>query len=240
MGDPADTTPLTRHPAKFSEAVLDALHPLVRAEARRRGEPVTVLDPFAGVGRVHQLATRNGAVTTVGLEIQARWAACHQRTIHTDAMQWMAMNEHPFDLIVTSPTYGNRLADHHDARDGSRRRSYTHDYGQALEDNNSGTLHWGPDYWRFHALAYSLMLRNLTPGGLLLLDVSDFHARKALVSATEWHRGAAMGVGFVHGGRDVPVVTPRLRGVGNAATAARAPHETILRLRRSPLPKEEV
>lgn len=31
-----------------------------------------------------------------------------------------------FDAIITSPTYGNRMADHHDARDNSRRLTYRH------------------------------------------------------------------------------------------------------------------
>ena len=31
-----------------------------------------------------------------------------------------------FDAVITSPTYGNRMADHHNAQDGSRRVSYRH------------------------------------------------------------------------------------------------------------------
>lgn len=245
------TARLPLHPAKFSDPILDKLAALVTAEARRiRGRvtdrPVTVLDPFAGVGRIHRLA-RPGRVRTWGLEIEPEWAACHQDTVCTDAIDWLT--GHPylrmmgdgvwtdgapngFDIVATSPCYGNRLSDHHEARDGSTRRSYRHDLGRPLTENSSGALPWGPAYWTFHAEAYRRIRAALRPGGLFLLNVSDFYRRKALVSAVEWHRGTAMGAGFLHGGRDVPILTRRLQGVGTEDTAARADHEVILRLRR--------
>ncbi len=255
MTYPARVAP-PKHPAKFSEPIIDRLRILVQAERRRTeaeraGRPMYVLDPFAGVGRVHRLAHRPTArwagIVTVGIEIEEGWAAAHADTICADAMDWMryhASHGSLVDMIVTSPTYGNRLADHHNAQDGSTRRSYFHDYGQPLHPNNSATLHWGPAYWAFHAEAYRLMLGTLRPGGLLLLNVSDFYKGRQLVPAVAWHRGAAMGAGFVQAGRDSIVATSRLQGVGRttdqaeadpdgpAATDARAPHEVILRLRR--------
>lgn len=239
-------TPNPLHPAKFSEPILDRLAVLLEAERRRvvgrvHDGPLVVLDPFAGVGRIHRLA-RPGRIQTIGIEIEEPWAACHRDTRCGDSLTMMASHAHGhathpsgfdlFDVMATSPTYGNRYSDHHNAQDGSRRRSYTHDLGQQLQPNNSGVMPWGPKYWAFHAEAYRLMLGALRPGGLLLLNVSDFYRRKELVHATEWHRGAAMGAGFVHAGRDTIVVTDRMHGVGDASTSARAPHETILRLRR--------
>lgn len=228
------------HPAKFTEPIIDKLQALVLAEARRvQGRvipadcPVQVLDPFAGVGRVHRLARPN-RIRTVGVEIEPEWAACHPDTICADALEWLPRpgNYGRFDIVVTSPTYGNRLADHHNAQDGSRRRSYTHDLARPLAETNSGKLHWGSAYWAFHALAYRRIFNATKPGGLFLLNVSDFYRRQALVAAVEWHRGAAMGAGFTSSGPDVAVETPRLRGVGAETTAARATHEVILRLRR--------
>jgi hypothetical protein len=245
--------PNPKHPAKFSEPILDRLRTLVIAERRRvvgrvHPGPLTVLDPFAGVGRVHLLAGRN--IVTTGVECEEEWAACHPDTIHADAFDWLVAHSgyrttggmagngdwqlwDPYDVIVTSPTYGNRFSDHHNAQDGSTRRSYTHDIGHDLHPNNSGRLPWGPKYWAFHARAYQLMYRVLPPGGLLLLNVSDFYRRDELVAATEWHRGAAMGVGFIHGGRDWRINTARLNGHGAEGTARRAKYETILQLRRS-------
>ena len=41
----------TRHPAKFNTAILDALRDIIV----RHGIEGLVVDPFAGVGRVHEL-----------------------------------------------------------------------------------------------------------------------------------------------------------------------------------------
>lgn len=226
------------HPAKFSDPILDRMRVLLTAEARRvvgrvHDGPLYVLDPFAGVGRVHQLTSRR--IRTAGIEIEPEWAALHKRTYCGDMFEWiprMVRNDDLADAIATSPTYGNRFADNHEAKDGSTRRSYTHDLGRPLTSGTSANIPWGPRYWAFHAAAYQVLLTVLRPGGLLLLNVSDFYKAKALVPATEWHRGAAMGAGFVHAGRDNRITTDRLNGHGTEATAARAEFETILRLRR--------
>lgn len=253
------TTPAPKHPAKYSEPIVDRLRVLVQAEKRRvlgrtHDGPLTVLDPFAGVGRIHRLAYGGpgpGRIQTVGIECEAEWAACHEQTVHADAFAWLraynrtnavlnsvAMDRPPvgFDIVATSPTYGNRFADHHNARDGSRRRSYTHDLGHELHPNNSGQFHWGPRYWAFHTEAWRLVYGALRPGGLFLLNVSDFYRQRKLVHAIEWHRGAAMAAGFLSAGSDALIATSRLLGVGAEATSARATHEVVLKLRKPEFP----
>lgn len=227
-------TPSNVHPAKFSQPILDVLARLVRAEATRVGHPypLRVLDPFAGIGRVHQLA-RPDVIETVGVEIEPEWAACHHSTVCADSIEWMSRWEgEPFDAICSSPCYGNRFSDSHDAKDGSVRHSYTHDLGRPLSEGTSADLPWGPRYWAFHADAYRAMIGVLRPGGLLLLNVSDFVRAKALVPATMWHRGALWGAGFVEapGERPRVVETQRL-GYGQNADA-RAAGEVILRVRK--------
>lgn len=220
------------HPAKFSDPIIDTLDRLVRAEAKRLGRAVRVLDPFAGVGRIHRIA-RPELVETVGIELEPEWAACNSGTICADAIAWMRQQRLPgFDVIATSPCYGNRLSDSHDAKDGSVRHSYTHDLGRKLSEGSAAELPWGPRYWSFHAEAYRAMLGVLAPGGLLLLNVSDFVRSKALVPATTWHRGALWGAGFTEapGERPRVVETQRLRYGENSD--ARAAGEVILRARR--------
>jgi hypothetical protein len=48
-----------------------------------------------------------------------------------------------FDAICTSPTCGNRMADHHEARDISPRHTYRHVLGRPRTPGNSGALQWG-------------------------------------------------------------------------------------------------
>lgn len=235
------TTDAPRHPAKFSDPLIPVLASLVRQEQRRLGRPVRILDPFAGVGRVHRLAVPD-LVETVGIELEPEWAACHPDTIVGDSLEWMrgvaasmALGaDRPFDLIVTSPTYGNRFADQHNAQDGSTRRSYRHDLGRPLSPGSSAGLQWGKAYWLFHAEAYRLIrgvLRPPTdadPGGLLLLNVSDFIRHKAVVPAVMWHRGACYGVGMVEAGAARFVETSRQTYGENRE---RADAEVILRMR---------
>lgn len=243
-------TPKPTHCAKFSGPILDTLRVLLRAEARRLDRPIRVLDPFAGVGRVHSLAEPD-RIETVGVEIEPEWAACHSRTICADSLGWMRDREPSryeivnaagealddlvvpfveFDAIATSPTYGNRMADSFAAKDDSKRNGYHFALGRRPTVGSSSTLQWGAGYWQFHAEAYRLMLGVVRPGGLLLLNVSDFVRGKALVPAVTWHRGAAWGAGWVEDERPKLVETSRLRFGQNHD--ARAGTEAILRLRR--------
>lgn len=107
--------PRTSHPAKWPRYLLDRLTLYVRAEARALGRPARVLDPMAGVGRVHDLPRR--IAETVGVELEPEWAACRERTICGDATRLPAEWAESFDIIMVSPCYGNRVADHHEARD---------------------------------------------------------------------------------------------------------------------------
>jgi hypothetical protein len=84
-------------------------------------------------------------------------------------------------------TYGNRMADHHNAQDGSVRHSYTHDLGRRLTPGNSGELHWGFGYKKFHVEAWTEAVRVLRPGGLFLLNVSDHVRKREVVPVSAWH-----------------------------------------------------
>lgn len=229
------TSPLNppKHPAKFSEPILTLLAAIVRREHKDQGRPVHVFDPFAGVGRVHRLAASSDDILTYGMEIEPEWAACHERTVPGDSLKFMHKDPvpTPFDIVVTSPCYGNRLSDHHNAQDGSVRRSYTHDLGRLPTAGSSATLAWGPAYWTFHAQAWAGVHRILKPGGLFVLNVSDFVRGKFPVHAVDWHDGVCWGVGFTRGPRDRRKVTTRRLRHGENATA-RADHEAVLTYRR--------
>ena len=101
-------------------------------------------------------------------------------------------------MVVTSPTYGNRLADHHNAKDGSRRISYTHTLGRTLTPGNSGAMHWGKDYRLLHRLSWEEVARVLSIGGLFVLNVSNHIRKGEEVPVVQWHR-------------DIEVPTARLR-----------------------------
>lgn len=103
------------HPAKFSRPVLEQLQALLDTEDARAVRPLTVFDPFAGTGLVHTLGTGHG-LHTVGVELEPEWAACHPRTVQGNALH-LPFADESMDGLVTSPCYGNRMADAHNAQD---------------------------------------------------------------------------------------------------------------------------
>lgn len=108
-----------RHPAPFADAVLDTIADVVNERFEQRGRrPVRLLDPFAGIGRVHELRRMvDPRLVTVGVELEAEWAHAHPATLVGDALDLPAQWGRHFHVVATSPCYGNRMADHHEAKD---------------------------------------------------------------------------------------------------------------------------
>lgn len=103
------------HCAKFSPPVLAAVRSVLADVCPPAGLwPTRVLDPFAGVGGIHQL--RAAGYETVGVELEPEWACASQWTIVGDS-RGLPFPDGRFDAVVTSPAYGNRMADSYD---GSR------------------------------------------------------------------------------------------------------------------------
>lgn len=177
------------HPAPYSDGVLALAERWLEHGWR-------ILDPFAGTGRIHQLRENLfGGWETVGVELQPKWAAMHPATLVGNALA-LPFADCSFDAVVTSPAYGNRFADHHDAKDGSVRRSYRHCYGEPLHPDNTGTLHWGERYREFHRRAWAEVARVVRPGGRFVLNVSD-HVRTGKVQhVVAWHLDIVQSIGF--------------------------------------------
>ena len=203
-----------RHPAKFSEPIVEVLRDLVP-----KGR---VLDPFAGTGRIHWLAS--DATQTVGVEIEPEWATLDPRTIVGDALH-LPFEDRSFDGIITSPVYGNRMSDHHDAKDDSRRNTYKHTLGRDLHPNNSGQLHWGPKYRDFHLTAWGEAVRVLKPGGKFVLNISDFIKKGEVVPVSEWHVETLVNVLGLEHEMAYQVETRRQRQGANGHL--RVPHEVV-------------
>ena len=107
-----------------------------------------------------------------------------------------------FDAICTSPTYGNRMADHHNARDASPRHTYRHVLGRPLTRGNSGALQWGDgiageEYRALHVAVWTECRRVLKPGGIFVLNVKDHIRGGVLQEVTKWHSVALLMLGFV-------------------------------------------
>lgn len=213
-----------RHPARFSRPIVDLLTELTQGME-------LVLDPFAGVGTVHHLS---GAGCTVGLELEPEWARQAPRepsccTVVGNALQ-LPFRDSSVPCVATSPTYGNRMADHHEARDDSVRHTYRHSLGRALHPHNTGQMQWGPVYRSMHQRAWAEVWRVLVPRGWFLLNVSDHIRNRVRIEVTEWHLQTCTGLGFELWDSHA-VETRRQRHGQNGG--ARVEHETVLVLRKA-------
>lgn len=185
--------PLPDHPAKYTPA----LFPIFLRALEGCND---VLDPFAGVGTIFKLRAWRPDLRITAVELQPKWAARHPETIVGNVLHLHRLfAPASFGALLTSPVYGNRMADHHDARDASERNTYRHKYGEDLHPDNAGQLQWGPAYRRFHRRAWIECIRVLRPGGRFILNVKD-HVRNGLpqqVPAWHDHTLTSLGLRFV-------------------------------------------
>jgi DNA modification methylase len=96
------------HPATYTKSVLDCFRAHVPLGSY-------VLDPFAGTGKIHRLREFTDIIT-IGVELEPEWAQMSEHTIIGNALH-LPFADNTFDVIATSPCYGNRMADHHEAKD---------------------------------------------------------------------------------------------------------------------------
>lgn len=184
---------LRPHPASFPAEVLSALDMVTP-----RGTPghrVKVLDPMAGIGRIHTLAL--GYRETIGVELEPEWAKAHERNIVGDARD-LPFRDGFFDAVATSPPYANRLADNPTRYlKDTTRRTYAGYLGRDLTGGNAGALQWGQPYRDLMADAYREATRVLRPGGRFVLNVKD-HARNGEVQGvTGWFVHLMLSLGYL-------------------------------------------
>lgn len=214
------------HPAPFSLPVLDYIATVLEEEAELRNKKkLRVLDPFAGIGRIHDLPH-----DTVGVELEPEWAQQHPKTEVGDATN-MRFRAKSFDVVAYSPCYGNRMADSHNNKDAckacegwgqwyeqvdnksylvtcksckgtalSHRRSYTHYLGHKLSDNSAGDMHWGPKYRRFHWRFLEEADRVLRVSGLHVLNIANHEktikGERYEVRVSEWWINRLIKMGY--------------------------------------------
>lgn len=227
-----------RHPAKYTDALLPVMASMLTGCRR-------LLDPMAGTGKIFSLAPYLPGAEIQAVEIEPEWAALHPRTTLGNALA-LPWPDGYFDAVCVSPSYGNRMADKHVARDASRRNTYTHCLGRKLHPDNSGAMAWGDAYRSFHVAAWTEARRVLR--GVFVLNVKDFlktvpatradqpyqsvvsaSEKKAVVRVhvTQWHVDTLLALGFTVD-REEKVTTPGNRQGANGSR--RVEYESVIRL----------
>jgi hypothetical protein len=158
---------------KFSVDVLDPfagtgkIHMLENIHPRVRTTGIEIEAEWAMLGPQcsHCGGAGGGNVRTGMDQTDFDWEDCPDcwgtgcKTIVGNALHLPEQWTNRFHMVVTSPTYGNRMADHHDAKDDSKRMTYKHMLGRDLHPDNSGQMHFGPKYKEFHEKAWAEVTR---------------------------------------------------------------------------------
>lgn len=191
------------HPAKWSRAVLDTINELWQ----RYEVPGQILDPFAGVGLPQLREVVPVDSILIGVEIEEEWAAA------SGAWCGSALNlpwtDPMVDALVTSPCYGNRMADCHEAKDDSSRITYRHKLGRMPTEGSAGVLQWGQAYRTFHEQAWAEALRVLKSRALVAVNISNHIRHDVEQRVTEWHLNAWLQLGATIE-EVIKVPTPRM------------------------------
>lgn len=219
-----------KHPAPYTPVIIEKFSRIIREYAAAM-KTARVLDPFAGIGGIHKLSSFLSSsdvhVQTYGIELEPNWASAHERTRVGSALG-LPYEDDSFDFIMTSPCYGNRMADHHNAKDASKRITYWHYYGEPLSEGSSAVMQWGNEYRVFHDQAWQEALRVLKPNGIFVVNISN-HIRGGKVQhVVEWHLRDLLSLGLSLEYVD-RVKTPRMRNGANANLRVEFEHILVMR-----------
>lgn len=211
-----------KHPAVFSNVFIPKFAELLEGQN-------SVLDIFGGTGKLALIKMFGFTGKVICNEIEPEWANSSPYPVDEwhvgDAANMEWASDESIEAICTSPTYGNRMADHFNARDSSKRITYRHTLGRELNKHNTGRMQWGEMYRQKHLDVYSECFRVLKGGGLVILNVSN-HIRAAQeVNVIGWHKEALTNSGFVFLSEE-KIETPRMGFGQNGKTRVR--HESIL------------
>lgn len=207
------------HPAKWSNVLIDTIKAMLPAEG-------IGWDPFGGTGKSALFATDKRFVVCSDLEEDfVRLGVAPGRFVANALCP--PFRSGTFAFIVMSLVFGNRMSDAHFATEASTRNTYTHGIGHALHPDNAGAMHWAPegekrggDYRNLHRAAYPSILDTLVPGGVLVIEISDFLRTNPTTKKTErmevsrWHRDVLVEMGMMLTNR-TPVEIPRNRNGAN-------------------------
>ena len=194
-----------RHPAKYTDVLIPKM-----AEMLSEVNGGKVLDPFCGTGKIGLIREHGFTGTIYGNDLEAEWMEGNEYGCDALTVQDAEFLDYPegfFDAICTSPTYGNRMADHHNAKDGSRRMTYTHCLGRQLHDGNTGKMQFGEAYREKHRRIYAHLITLLRKDGIFVLNIKDHIRKGQVVDVVGFHRHAMEDAGFVME-EDITVDTP--------------------------------
>lgn len=182
-----------KHPAVYSDQFLSIFYKYIK-------DTSSVFDPFAGTGKIGFLKSIGYNGVIICNDLEPEYSAINSYNVdiwlHEDA-EFVKPKE-VIDAIVTSPTYGNRMADSHNAKDASKRITYTHQLGRKLTEGNTGSMQWGEKYKNKHLACYKNFYDLLRDRGVFVLNISDHIRSGKIIPVSQWHFDTLISIGFEH------------------------------------------
>lgn len=215
----------TKHPATYTDSFIPIF-------AKYLENSSMVYDPFGGTGKIALIKDHGFKGKIYCNEIEPEWSNQYvgiDNWFIGDAANTDFIKNDFFDAICTSPTYGNRMADHYEAKDSSKRITYRHVLGRKLTDGNTGKIQWGDSYKNKHIEIYDELYRVLRKGGLFILNISDHIRAGQVIEVSKWHKETLENMGFILI-ESIPVPTRRM-GFGENSHL-RVDHENIFIFRK--------
>ena len=155
----------------------------------------SVLDPMAGTGeRLKELSLLLPDTNFYGIEIEPEWANMTPEIVKVGNILKLPFENESVSNILVSPPYGNRMADHHNAKDGSRRTTYRHMLNRPLSEESSAGMHWGARYREFHIKAWIECYRVAEEG--LVLNIKNHLCNGEEIDVVKWHVDTLTNIGF--------------------------------------------
>jgi len=183
---------MKRHPAKYTDSFIAVFARLLNNQKR-------VLDPFAGTGKIGLIKNYGYCGEIYANEIESEWLESNLYNVDHicfEDAEHLSFPQGFFDAICTSPTYGNRMADHHNAKDGTKRNTYTHCIGRPLTDGNTGKMQWGVEYMEKHERIYKNLASFVRAGGLFVLNIKNHIRRGKEIDVKAFHEKTLSMCGF--------------------------------------------
>lgn len=177
---------MVKHPAKYNDNFIPVFAKLLKGYE-------LVLDPFAGTGKIGKIKEFgfNGNITCN--EIESEWINSEyavDKWVIGDA-EFLPFKNKSFNAVCTSPTYGNRMADHFNASKSKGRITYRHFLGRELNTNNTGRMQWGNKYKLKHMRIYKELHRVLCDDGIMIINIGNHIRKGEITDVVSWHIDAA-------------------------------------------------
>lgn len=212
-----------KHPAKFTDILIETI-------AKHISEGDRVLDPFAGTGKIGMLKSYVPNLIIGANELEPEWLTPNEYGcdyLYYQDAEFLNPLEN-YNVIITSPTYGNRMADNFKASNPQGRITYTHYLGRTLTDGNTGKMHFGKKYQDKHVACFKNLLHLLPKSGKVIINISDFIKQGQIIQVVDWYveMMESLGMELID---DIPVHTPRMRYGANNNVRVEEEHILIFR-----------